>query len=75
MIPEEALERKGESVIVMDEQGNELLGTIEFGSIHTGCISVYTERNGRSGGRVIVRDFSRLRSDPGGERPCWKSML
>lgn len=71
MIPEDAQERKGEPVIIIDEDGRERLGTIEFGSVESRLISVYTERDGRSSGREIIRDFTKIRPDPGGERPCW----
>ena len=72
MIPEHVKTRRGEPVFVVDDDGTERAGTIEFGDETTGLISVYCER----GGRVIIRDnFSkRLRPDPGSLRPVWKSL-
>jgi hypothetical protein len=72
MIPEEALSRRGEPVIVIDDSGNERIGTIEFGDVTCRSISVYCEREGHSTGRVIVRDMRNLRPDPAGVRPCYQ---
>jgi len=74
MIPEKAQARRGEPVIVCDDNGNECEGTIEFGDESTHIVSVYCERDGRSTGRVIIHDFSKLRPDPGGLRPVWASL-
>lgn len=63
--------RRGEPVIVLCDDGIEHEGTIEFGDDTTSSISVYTERDGRSTGRMQVPP-SRVRPDPGGRRPVWK---
>jgi hypothetical protein len=70
MLPEDDKSLRGEPVFVKLDNGREAEGTVEFGSAVTGTVSVYTER----GGRVIVRDLKRLRPDPGGARPVWKSV-
>jgi hypothetical protein len=68
---EENRSRRGEPVVVKDSLGNELDATIEFGDEST-SISVYCER----GGRMIIRDdFTRIRPDPGGQRPVWNSVI
>lgn len=73
MAPENVRERRGEPVLVTLDDGRECAGTIEFGDERTG-ISVYLERDGKSGGRIALRDrFERLRPDPGGKRPVWDS--
>lgn len=71
MQPEKIRDRRGEPVVVVDDQGRSRIGTIEFGGPAAGAISIYCE----TGGRLIVRgNWDRIKSDPGGERPVWKSV-
>jgi hypothetical protein len=76
--PESVKTRRGEPVILTYADGTMLLGTIEFGDETTSCISVYTESDGHSGGRVILqpgeRDSPKMAYDPGGARPVWHSL-
>jgi len=74
-IPEEDRRRRGEPVFVTLEDGRELPGTIEWGDAITTDMSIYTERDGHSGGRVQVYrgQAHRVRPDPGGQRPVWAS--
>lgn len=67
---EDARERRGEPVLVLDDRsGTWLAGYIEFGDETTSCISVATEP---AGARFIVSKGAakgRLKQDPDGVRP------
>lgn len=73
MIAEQEQARRGEPVIVTMADGSEVEGTIEWGGV-TKPVSIYTERAGRSTGRIGDVPFASIRPDPGGARPVWASL-